>query len=290
MLSKYSKSRNVRDFLLTASGNLSILFFGATGGILAARLLGPEGRGELAAAIVWAAIMGIIISVGLPQALTYYSAREPEALGDIFSTTMVILVVQSIIIILAGWILITRLFAHIQPDATSSLLVYIFSIPFSLLISYISTMCQGLKNFKLFNTLRVTNAAGYALSLTVIGLLGLNEAIYVVSALVMTQMTISISALIYFIKKFRPRGNCRLGRAKQLLGYGVKSYWGNLSWIANGRMDQFVMSTFIGLEQLGQYAVAVSYATVLFPLSSSFAMILFPHVASSDSQAALGKI
>jgi O-antigen/teichoic acid export membrane protein len=60
--------------------------------------------------------------------------------------------------------------------------------------------------------------------------------------------------------------------------------------MASARLDQFVMSAYATLAELGMYAVAVSYATVLFSLSGAFAMVLFPQVAAAERSEALGRI
>jgi O-antigen/teichoic acid export membrane protein len=50
------------------------------------------------------------------------------------------------------------------------------------------------------------------------------------------------------------------------------------------------MSSMVGLSELGQYAVAASFGTATFPLSASFAMVLFPRVAGDASGQATEKI
>jgi len=75
-----------------------------------------------------------------------------------------------------------------------------------------------------------------------------------------------------------------------LLKYGARSYIAGLSWIANARIDQFIMSFSISASQLGIYAVAVSYAGVLFPILGALANVLFPHIAGVKPQIAVRKI
>src|SRR5437762_3877248 len=91
-----------RDLAGTAGANISIAVLSSVAGILAARLLGPEGRGELAAAIVWAGIIGVLASMGLPQALTYFTAQQPAAIGQIFVTTLAIWACQSALSLVVG--------------------------------------------------------------------------------------------------------------------------------------------------------------------------------------------
>src|SRR5437868_7402069 len=109
------QSRVIRDFAGTAGTNVSIAVLSSVAGILAARLLGPEGRGELAAAIVWAGMIGVFASTGLPQALTYFAAQEPGAIGRIFYTTLAIWACQSAISLALGWLAVNGFFGRVQP-------------------------------------------------------------------------------------------------------------------------------------------------------------------------------
>jgi O-antigen/teichoic acid export membrane protein len=278
----------VRDFIVTAGSNFGIALFGAVGGILAARVLGPEGRGELAAAVVWAGILAGIAQLGLPQALIYFMAREPDTIGSVFSTAMVLCLTQSVGILLVGWFVV-GLLAQSQP-VVDAIRIYLFSIPCSLLTAYLSAISQGLKRFDLLNILRIAAAAVSPLTMILAIVLGIHEAGEVVILLLGAQILLGVVALVWFFVKTLPVGKFEWRRARQLLGYGFRSYWGNLSWMANARFDQFVMSAFTELDELGHYAVAVSYATMLFPLSSAFAMVMFPRVAESEQRTARSMI
>jgi O-antigen/teichoic acid export membrane protein len=74
--------------------------------------------------------------------------------------------------------------------------------------------------------------------------------------------------------------------ARQLYAYGSRSYVGNLFWLANGRLDQALLTFLAPMGDLGVYAVAVSYSGILFGLSGAIATVLFPRVAGSLNLAA----
>ncbi len=273
------RRKSARDFFFTASSNLGITFLGAIGGILAARLLGAEGRGELAAAVVWAGILAGIVQLGLPQALTYVTAKDQQDVGQVFFTMLVLWILQSVGGVIIGWVATSMILVPSQPEAVWVVRLYLFSIPLALLSSYLSTIALGLKKYELFNTLRLLAGGGYFLALIVAVIFSLKEVRWVVSLVLVFQFIFAIVSFFRFVQVIRPVGSFSKSKINGLLAYGLKSYWGNLSWMANARLDQFVMSAFISLEDLGHYAVAVSYAIILFPLSSAFASVIFPHVA-----------
>jgi len=63
---------------LTAAANLAIAVLSIVTGVVSARLLGPHGRGELAAIQTTPGFLASLAMLGMPEALTYFSAQEPE--------------------------------------------------------------------------------------------------------------------------------------------------------------------------------------------------------------------
>jgi O-antigen/teichoic acid export membrane protein len=69
--------------IVTANAGVIILTTGT--GIVSARLLGPEGRGQLAAMTLWPHFLGGLFAAGLPAALTYNLKRRPEEASTLFA-------------------------------------------------------------------------------------------------------------------------------------------------------------------------------------------------------------
>jgi O-antigen/teichoic acid export membrane protein len=289
-LGRQARRQSARDLLTTTGANLVIAGTSAVGGVLAARLLGPAGRGELAVAVAWAAILTVIASLGLPQALTYSVARDTSGVGRVFHTSLLLLALQNLFILVIGQVVIALWLARLQPAAVRSAQLYLFSIPAGMLLTYLSSIAQGLQRFRLFNAFRAASSTGYLFALSLALLLGLNQARGLIALMLAFQWFVAAAALVIFVRQVRPRGGLDWAQARELLQYGLRSYWGSLSWMANLRLDQFIMSAFVGLNALGLYAVAVSYATVIFPISGAFAMVIFPRVAQDNYGGARSRI
>ena len=61
------------ESVMTGLGGQAVLIIS---GILAARILGVEGRGYLALLIIFPVVLCQLGGLGLPQAVTYYTARN----------------------------------------------------------------------------------------------------------------------------------------------------------------------------------------------------------------------
>ena len=286
LIGKYAK-----DFYFSASGNIGVSIVGALGGILAARLLGPEGRGELAAAVVWIGILITIGQIDLPKSIIYHIAKNYENRNAIIQSVLALLVIQSIAIVGVGLLLALIVLGKFRPNALRSVQTYIWVVPASLLTTYMNALFQGVKRFDLFGLLRFLSASILLFSVLIGYLLGLHGAQSIIVLMVILQYLLAIIAFIWSaIHILKLDRAWKFREIKSLLRYGLKAYVSSLSWITNARIDQFAMSFTVPLGQLGIYAVAVSYAGVLYPILGSFANVLFPHIAGTDYTSAKKKI
>lgn len=58
------------------ASNVFILGLNVLTGIIIARFLGPEGRGEQAAMIMWPRFLAYSLTLGIPAALVYYMKKK----------------------------------------------------------------------------------------------------------------------------------------------------------------------------------------------------------------------
>ena len=68
-----------RDATLAIATGFAIQAVLVVTGVLLARMLGPDGRGYLAALILWPLVITQLGNLGIPSALTYSIARDPSA-------------------------------------------------------------------------------------------------------------------------------------------------------------------------------------------------------------------
>jgi O-antigen/teichoic acid export membrane protein len=246
-------------------------------------MLGPAGRGQLAAALVWAGVVTACSSFGLPQALTYFTARKGAEVTRITGTAIRLLIIQSAIALAASWLVTGLLWHGSVTDLRTPIRIYLFSVPGSMLISYLSAIAQGLRRFAVFNVLRISWSVASLAGLLTAWAAGATQVIPVLLAMLSGQTLAAACCLIYFCRNCGRPGRYVSARSRELLRYGLRTYWGNLSWMANARLDQLIMSVVLAPAALGEYAVAVSYATCLFPVSGAFAAALYPAVSGAET-------
>jgi O-antigen/teichoic acid export membrane protein len=82
--------------------NILTLAINVGTGIITARLLAPDGRGMLAAMILWPQLLAGLLALGLPSALLYNVKRRPEIAHALVGAALITGAVMGVVAILVG--------------------------------------------------------------------------------------------------------------------------------------------------------------------------------------------
>jgi hypothetical protein len=138
----------------TATYNVAATAAASLGGIIVARALGPEMRGEYAAVMAWLGVAFIVGGMGQPAALCFYVARDPGNARSYVATSRAMMLVTGTIA-LAGGMLLAPLLARGNPGLTVAYrIAFATSIVAFIGASY--TFSLQAKNLRWWNTVRVS--------------------------------------------------------------------------------------------------------------------------------------
>lgn len=279
----FSRVRELRgrpvalSFATTASIQVVSVFTG----ILLARDLGPAGRGELTAVLLWPTILATLGTLGVPDAATFYSARR-AALGALVGSVLVLAAAQSAAICLLGLLVIPRVLEDYGPAAVHSGELFLLYVPLWYIAIYLQTIYSGLGRWRWFQGLRLLpiGASGLGLGILVIadGLTTRN-AVFVY----LGSYTATATAAIGFLFAVRPLGlRFHRGQIERLVRFGVKSYLSSASRLLNERLDQLIISIILPAVTLGLYAVAYTVTSLTGMIGQSVAFVALPAVAHAE--------
>src|SRR5687768_5628187 len=149
----------------TASATALILGCGVVTGLIAARSLGPIGRGQLAAVTVWASTLVFAGAFGLSDAVAYFTAADRKSRGRVWTTGQLGAIVLGLLVAAAGWWLIPIAFRAGDAALGDGVrwFVIVSAVP-SLGFACATTWLQGAGFMHSFNVTRasvhIVNAAG----------------------------------------------------------------------------------------------------------------------------------
>ena len=268
--------------LITNSGLAALSLLNS---VLLSRWLGPEGRGEVAAAMLWPTLLVYLSSLGLIASILYFSALPESNTQQIFSNGIAFASIQSIVAIIIGLISLRWLLHSQSESVVSAGKLYLFVIPLSLVIQYGTSILQGQMRISIFNYLRAIVPIGYLIGTIALMLSGQLTLLNIIILHLSLNGFVLVATLIYLARlgvSLRLRVNGLL--AKQMMKYGLKVHIGILSGIANLSLDQVLMAALLPPAYLGLYVVAVSSAGVSQVFSQAVQMVLTPSITKKENQ------
>jgi O-antigen/teichoic acid export membrane protein len=266
--------------------NFALTGIGLINSILLSRWLGPDGRGEVAAVMLWPTLLVYLSSLGLITAILYFTALPESRPQAIFSSALGLGLAQGTVAILIGFVILPYLLHSQTATVVSTSRIYLLVIPLSLITQYGVSLTQGRMQIATFNWLRLILPAGYligTISLMMAGRLALLNIIWLhlllnFIVLVATLATLARSGIRL---RFKVDGNL----TRQMLNYGAKIHVGSITGLANMSLDQVLMAAWLPPNYLGLYVVAVSAASLAQTFSQAVQMVLTPGITQKESLA-----
>jgi O-antigen/teichoic acid export membrane protein len=258
---------------------------GIVTGILAARALQPEGRGELAAIAAPLGIAPFVVAFGLTTYATRAAARG-DRLGPLVGTLGIASVAIGLVMIAPGlWL------AHVLAEGRQHVELLIgvgmVLLPVSLLAGILGNVAMGLGEWSWITRQRMIPVIGSLIAYVVLYAL---NALTVVSAGIVLIATGALT-IVPVLPVLARAGRLSLdgSLAKNAFTWGARVTPITFSQLLNHRLDQLIMVPLVSASELGLYAVAVTVSGVAGMLSSSISTVLLPRLVSAGSDADVGR-
>jgi len=271
---------------ITMGTNVTLMLLGLVTGTLAARLLGPTGRGELAAIQVWPTAIATIAMLGMPEALVYFSGRFRNQAGRYLSSSIALILLACPLFIAVGYWAMPILLSA-QPDwVIYAARWYLLIIPINAFVGTAFHPLRGQSDFTVWNALRLGPPIGWLTLLVVAMILKLSSPILLAAGYLAILFLYAFP--VFYIVTRRILGPFRPNPSKwgELLRYGLPCMFTAMPQLLNLRLDQMLMATLLPPRNLGLYVVAVAWSNGLRPLLSALGTVLFPKVASLSEESA----
>jgi enterobacterial common antigen flippase len=281
--------------LLHPSGGLfamlqTVLVQGATvvvnlaTGIITARLLGPVGRGEFAAVGLWLIVPPMLATAGLQSAVVYFTRHDPE--GARFSGITGLVAASLVFVpICAGfyWFAPQLMHGYSASIVTLARIIMVLSV-----VNVWSVIGrQGLlavKNFRAFN------ATGYGASfvylllllpLVVLGAVTPHSAAYAQFA---GTALVLIPTFWWLVREWRERRQRAIARVGAFLRYGVRAAPIDIVTVLSGTIDRVVLVGLVSASDFGIYAVALSFARILYVVQTAVSSVMLTDLSARPSE------
>lgn len=267
------------------SASVAILCVNLVTGVLLARSLGPVDRGVLAAAVLWPTMLGVVGTLGLPEAVTYRVARDGAVRPVVLWTAAGAAALQAAGFLVLGAAVVVAVLA---PHASASLgpaLLFLGEIPLAIVSLTFAGMVNGRSRHAAFHALRLLVVGVTLPLLLALELAGALSVWTIVAVYLASRIVTAIAACrIAWPTGAARRPEFDRALARELWSYGLRSHASGISAHLNQRVDQLAVSAFLAADRLGTYVVAASLNSVGWLVGVSVGYVALPTLASTDDE------
>lgn len=261
----------------TGATTLLVVICGMATGLASARVLGPEGRGELFVLTLWASTFLYAGMFGIPDAVAYRTAADPQRRVQVWTTGQMLALLLGVLATGVGWWVLPALLTgpSVGLVPASRLYLLLFLLP------GLSSHCavgwlQGRGDLKSFNVTRLSVPLVSTIGMAALWLAGVTSIGAFAAALLAGNATGWLLGIGYGPWRQGLSTKPDPALAKEMLGYGARVQFGTWSNLANAKLDQLILTVLIPAASLGLYVVAITYAALLTTLSSSASLVMLP--------------
>jgi O-antigen/teichoic acid export membrane protein len=266
---------------LTVAVNGLIALAGLVTGPLCARLLGPSGRGELAAIqnLYW--VVAILAMLGMPEATLYFTAGNKNKGKNVLVSGLVTVLLASPVFFLIFFRLAPVLLAAQSPQVARTAGLCLLGIPLYAISNIPLFALRGQNDLNSWNLLRFLPTLGWLVLLLVISRTG-SPTPQILALGYLLVLAVSAIPILWFAHR-RLKGDFTPEKKSwgPMLKYGFPLAGAAVPYHLNLRLDQMLMAAFLPASSLGLYVVGVSWSGAVGPILIGIGTVLFPRVASA---------
>jgi len=266
------------------------LGLGILTGILSARMLGPAGRGEYAAIVIWPTGIASFLALGINQAVVYHLGQRTLNGSEMATATATIGLIQSFLSVVIGLIVIPTVLARYSLQVRQLGILFVLCTPALIFSMYPANLFQGGQDLLKFNVIRVAAPFSYAIGLVALYVAHRGSLVRVIQS----QLAGYLFALglgFFLVWRFlRPRMQWNGSAIPHLFHYGCRIQGLSIATYFNQRVDQLVLSLLVPPRELGLYAIAVTLSITVAVFPQAAGIVAFSRGASQQGEHAKATI
>lgn len=280
-MQKRARTQVESAILGTSVSSVGVVVLTFVSGILIARILGPEARGEYGTVLLVAQTAAGIGGLSFYDATILMGRRDQKRLSDFLPTLLIATVAITLFSSALSVGILTQFqsrFTHVPPVT-----IYIFAALIALanaVTQLFSALDRSDMRFFGINFARISSPAAYSLMLLVAWLaLGGGFALGLVLFLFLAS---KLPAFAYWIVSYRHAfaGKASWPFAREALMTGLRLHGAFVLTLLAGQLDRIFAVGVWPLDVLGNYFVAFSAVGAGYGvLTSALSMVMFPYLA-----------
>lgn len=255
-------------------------------GIIAARYLGPAGKGEVALVMGAGMILAQILCLGFDRAAQYYIASGKLASEKVLGAWIITFFIGTLITFgIAYPLFLAYGMDNIFKGVSKNLLLLASLVcPLYLLRLLVNSILRGYEEFsrEAYHNICICSAS-IAASLVALVVLGYGALGYVSMIMILGFISLVVGfAILRTVMPLKPVFG--LSNWLRVLYYGTKASLSKIFTLIDLRLDIYIVNFFMDTSVVGIYTIAGALANAFWLLTNSIAAVLFSRVASEEPE------
>lgn len=257
-----------------------ILGINVSTGVITARTLAPQGRGEQAAMAMWPQFLAYTLTLGLPAALRYNLKRYPEEQSEIFSASLLLSAVLGMAATLIGVVFMPQFLPQYSPEVIHFAQWFMLMAPLILFTTIFVAALEAKEDFTTANQAQYLTPLMTLVFLVLLALTHRLTPFTAVLAYALPTLPIFFWLLSRLWKNIYPHWYELGSSYKRLINYGLRAYGIDLLGNLSVYLDQVLVVKLLTPTSMGLYAVALSLSRMLNLFPSAIGTVLLPKTAA----------
>lgn len=260
-------------------GNVAGPLAGLASAPILAHALGVDGRGEVAAATAPFLLISTLATLGIPEAATYFVAKNERVFRTVRARASLVLVLTGILATGLG-LAIAPLLAVDDPNLVTLIMFASLAIVPTVLVGLLRGVAAGLA---MWTSVAIERALGPMIRLIAIVVLAVTGGLDVVTATICIVVSPVLGGVIYLVHRSRIKhsSDSPVPSHVALLNYGSRVWLGSVAGVLLMRIDQVLMVPLSSTYQLGLYVVAVTISELPLVVNTAVREVMFASDARS---------
>ena len=272
----------LKNLLQILTTKIGVLVVGLLTMILMVKGLGVDGRGVLAALLIYPQLFVSLLEGGMRQTATLYLGKKIEqsstVLGSVFIYGAIVGVAGAIVSFVT--ILNTSIFDY----TLVAIIIASLLIPVQLYVAYLKGIFLGFEHYKNVNKILFIPKIIILLSLLVIDLFGTMSVLSVVIITFVGNVFNLFQSLYYLRRLNISTTNYSLKKTYKMFKQGIPYAISLFLIVANYKLDILLLSQWGNSTDVGNYIICVQFGELLWQLPAALSLMLMIKSAKANNR------
>ena len=271
----------------TGVATVLVLAVNVATGIISARALGTQGRGELSALLLCPQFLSFLFALGLPTSTIVKIKSHPHEASGLMGSALLISSCMGVLAALTGIGIIPLLMkqydAHMAAVARGLLIFVMLGVPSTVLIAAL----QLRDRFVVYNRIRFWQSVLILLSLVTLALLHSFSPVTGALAYTLPTLPFFIWNIYSVTRELRPRLSGWRVHCRTLLSYGWRVQMMDIGNTFFGQLDKIILVAALAPSAFGLYVVVFNLSRLVTTFANSATPVLLPRTAGKSANEVL---